>query len=283
MPDDRPTIAAVLADARRRLRGAGIEDADVSARRLVAATVGIAEQRLGFATEAVDDAARTTLDARIARRIAGEPTGRILGTRGFWRHDFGLGPDVLEPRPDTEAVVEAALAALPSSRQRPRIADVGTGSGAILVSLLAERPDALGLGIDIAPGAVAVARRNAETAGVADRALFAVGDFASALAPDFDLVVSNPPYIPTADLAGLPAEVRLHDPCRALDGGPDGLDPYRALCAEARRVLAPGGRLVLEIGAGAQAAVTAVAGAAGLGLAEARSDLGGHVRALVFG
>lgn len=283
MPDARPTVAAVLAEARRRLRAAGIEDADSSARRLVAATFGIAEQRLGFAAEAIDEAARRTLDARLARRIAGEPVGRILGVRGFWRHDFALGPDVLEPRPDTETVVEAALAALAEmGRQRPRIADIGTGSGAILVSLLAERPDALGLGIDIAPGAVAVARRNAQAAGVGDRALFAVADFAAALAPGFDLVVSNPPYIPTADLAGLPAEVR-HDPRRALDGGPDGLDPYRAVCAQARRVLAPGGRLVLEIGDGAAGGVSAVAGAAGLGLATARTDLGGHVRAMVFG
>lgn len=274
-------IAEIVAAVRKRLRDAAVAEAEIDARQLVAATFDVPLTRLGLAEVDADAALLATLDARVGRRIGGEPVGRILGERGFWSLTLALGPACLEPRPDTEAVVEAALAALPAPSGRTlRVADLGTGTGAILLAILVERPDAVGLGLDIAPGAVAVARANAERAGVAARALFAVGDYTAPLAPGFDLVVSNPPYIPSGEIAALPREVRLHDPVRALDGGVDGLDPYRRIFADAARVLCPGGPCVVEVGDGAGSDVAVLATASGLAFEAWRSDLRGHPRAL---
>lgn len=275
------TAGLLHADVRRRFRAAGLATADLDARLLVAAALGVAPGRLVLdADRPVEDGAAATAAAYAERRLAGEPVGRILGEREFWSLPFRLSAEVLEPRPDTETIVEAALATVPDRAAALAVADIGTGSGALLVALLSELPRAVGVGVDLAAGALATARGNADRNRVGDRALFVRGDFAAALAGGFDLVVSNPPYIPTAEIAGLDAEVRLHDPTLALDGGPDGIAPYRAIFAEAPRFLGRGGALVVEIGAGAAEDVAAAAVDAGLVVGPPRHDLEGRPRAL---
>lgn len=277
------TVGAILADVRRRFRAAGLATADLDARLLVASAAGLAPDRLVLdGDRPADAAARAGAEDHARRRLAGEPVGRILGVREFWSIPFRLGPDVLEPRPDTETVVEAALAAVAGCAGPLRIADLGTGSGAILVALLRERPDAVGVGVDIAAGALAVARRNAAEAGVGDRALFVRGDYAAALAPGFDLVVSNPPYICRGDIDALASEVRLHDPRRALDGGPDGLDAYRTIIGTIESVIGEDGALVVEAGDGQAGAIGALATLSGLCVEAIRQDLGGLDRAVTM-
>lgn len=219
--------------------------------------------------------------ALLVRRISGEPVARILGHREFWSLDFLLSPDTLVPRPDTETVVEEALALFPERDAPLRMLDLGTGSGAILAALLTERPSAIGLGVDRAEGAARTARDNLAHAGVVCRAAVMVGDWGAALAGGFDLVVSNPPYIEHRALANLPREVRLHDPALALDGGQDGLDAYRAIAADLQRLLVPGGAVVFELGAGQEADVAKILQTEGLVLSgPARCDLAGVPRAL---
>ncbi|WP_334176581.1 peptide chain release factor N(5)-glutamine methyltransferase [Pseudoxanthobacter sp.] len=273
------SAGALLHVIRTRFRAAGLETADLDARLLVAEALGIAPQRLIIdGTQAVSPQQAAVAEGFAARRLAGEPVGRIRGRRAFWGHEFRLTPDMLEPRPDTETVVEAALEAFPH-RDRPFVmADLGTGSGAILVAVLSERPAACGFGLDLAAGVPAGARANAEAAGVAGRALFLQGDFASPPFSGLDLVVSNPPYIPAAGIAGLAPEVRLHDPLRALAGGADGLDCYRALLPAAFAALKPGGWLIVEIGLGQEGDVGALAAAAGFAGPATRPDLSGRVR-----
>jgi release factor glutamine methyltransferase len=220
-----------------------------------------------------------------ARRLAREPVARILGRKEFWGLPFKLNGETLVPRPETETVVEAALAAIDDEDRRShalRIADLGTGSGALLLALLSELPSACGIGTDFSAGALGCARDNAAVLGLAARAAFVACDYASALAGPIDLLVANPPYVARDDIAALPGEVRDFDPRRALDGGPDGLDGYRAIAADARRLLAPAGVLVLELGFGQLSAVTSLLPAAGLAPAAMRQDLAGVVRALVI-
>jgi release factor glutamine methyltransferase len=231
----------------------------------------------------IDSAAREKLDAYAARRLAGEPVWRILGEREFWGLPFRLSPATLEPRPDSETLVEAALAALPERRDDAlSILDLGTGSGCLLIALLSEFRAARGVGVDLSEEACATARGNAVLNGVADRAAIRQGEWTRGLSQRFDLIVSNPPYIPTAEIATLSPAVREHDPLLALDGGDDGLACYRALAASLPDSLAPGGLAVLEIGAGQGPDVTALMDAAGLRFAGSRRDLGGHQRALLF-
>ena len=185
------------------------------------------------------------------RRLAGEPVARILGAKEFWGLPLQLSAATLVPRPDTETVVELALEMLraePDPKRRLRIADIGTGSGAILLALLSELPDAFGVGTDISVTALRTASSNAARLGFASRAAFVACDYAAALSEPFDLMVSNPPYIRSADIASLAIEVRDHDPIVALDGGADGLDAYRQLIPQAARRLAQGGVLVVEAG-----------------------------------
>ena len=222
------------------------------------------------------DSPHPGLEALTARRAAREPVSRIVGRREFWSRDFLLTPDVFDPRPDSETVVEAALATVPSFRT---VLDLGTGSGCLLAALLAERPEARGLGIDRSPGACRAARRNLEGL----PAVVAAGDWARAVAGRFDLVVSNPPYIPSAEIAALMPEVRDHDPRLALDGGADGLGAYRAILGDLPRLLSPGGTAVLELGFGQAEAIAAFAGTAGLRVVDIRADLGGIPRAMVLG
>jgi release factor glutamine methyltransferase len=218
------------------------------------------------------------------RRLAGEPVARILGTKEFWGLPLQISAATLVPRPDTETVVELALEMLraePHPERRLRIADIGTGSGAILLALLSELTDAYGIGTDVSVAALRIARRNAACLGFASRAAFIACDFAAALSESFDLMVSNPPYIRSADIAGLAIEVRDHDPLMALDGGADGLDAYRALIPQAARRLAPGGILVVEAGHDQSGDIEELMTAAGLTQQKPpKADLAGIRRAV---
>jgi release factor glutamine methyltransferase len=218
------------------------------------------------------------------RRLAGEPVARILGHKEFWGLPLQLSPATLVPRPDTETVVELALEMLRNdgtSRRPLRIADLGTGSGAILLALLSELPDGYGVGTDVSPAALATARANAARLGFASRAAFIACDYAAALSGPLDLIVSNPPYIRSAEIADLATEVRDHDPRLALDGGADGLDAYRALVPQAARLLAPGGVLAVEVGHDQSGELEGLMTAAGLTLGgPAKADLAGIPRAV---
>jgi release factor glutamine methyltransferase len=211
---------------------------------------------------------------------------RIIGHKEFWGLPLRLNADTLLPRPETETVVEAALAAVDAGHRRSRamrIADLGTGSGALLIALLSELPGAVGVGTDISIAALDCARGNAQALGLRARAAFVACDYGAALAGEVDLLVSNPPYVARGDIATLQSEVRDFDPRRALDGGPDGLDGYRAIAADAQRLLSPEGILVLELGQGQLGAVTALFAAAGLAPAAPKNDLSGVARALILG
>jgi release factor glutamine methyltransferase len=278
--------AATVGEARRAaaaaLRRKGLDTPDLDARLLVGHALGLDHAGLVSAGERpLTRAEAERLDAALARRLAREPVARILGVKEFWSLSLAVSPDVLVPRPETETVVEAALAAVARDRAL-RIADLGTGSGAILLALLAELPAADGIGTDRSVAALSVARRNAQRLGLAARACFVACDYGDAIAGACDLVVSNPPYIATADITPLAPEVREFDPHLALDGGADGLAAYRTIAADAARLLAPGGWLAVEVGAGQAEPVAALFRRNGLILpAPPRHDLAGHPRVVV--
>lgn len=267
------------------LRTQGADSAELDARLLTGAALGLDLTGLISAAKRILTSSEATQLTRFAqRRIDGEPVARILGMKEFWGLPLQLSPDTLVPRPDTETIVEAALECLDATGPRDRplvIADLGTGSGAILLALLSELTNATGIATDISPGALRMARFNAAQLGLIERAHFIVCDYASALAGGFDLIVSNPPYIPSADIASLDIEVRDHDPRRALDGGDDGLDAYWTIVPEAARLLVPGGLLVVEVGHDQSDAVAGLMAASGLILpAPPKADLGGIRRAV---
>ena len=267
-----------------RLRDGGIEGAELDARVLLAHALGRGATMLVAATEErVPAESVERIDQFVGRRLAGEPVARVVGHREFWSRDFRLGSDTLVPRPESETIVEAALAAFPDRDARLRVLDLGVGCGALLAAILLERPRAFGVGVDRSANALAVARANLAALGLSDRAALLCGDWAASVGTKFDLVVANPPYIRTGDIARLALEVREHDPIFALDGGPDGLVAYRAIVAELSRVLTPSGVAVLELGKDQETAVAALACAGGLtvnGLAQC--DLSGIKRALVL-
>lgn len=260
---------------------AGFDTPRAEARRVLLLALGIDPAELLSHPDRPLGAAAERLAACHARRLAHEPISRIAAEREFYGRPFRLSVDTLDPRADSECVVEAALAAL-AGRPAPRLLDLGTGSGILLLTLLAERPDATGLATDLHPGALAAASANAAALGLSERAEFRQADWLDGIEGPFDLVISNPPYIPTADLAGLDPEVRCYDPRRALDGGADGLDAYRRLAEGALAVLAEGGALVVEHGAGQRAAVMTIFADAGFAPETCMEDLGGRDRAIVF-
>ena len=280
-----PTVEAARRALAARLKIAATDSADLDARLLTGHALGLDLTGLILAAQrqlTPDESARLAEFAR--RRLAGEPVARIVGEKEFWGLPLQLSSATLVPRPDTETVVELALELVRAggNPDRPlRIADLGTGSGAILLALLSELPAAQGFGTDISQAALQTARANAARAGLSDRATFIACDYASGLAGPFDLIVSNPPYIRSADIDGLATEVRNHDPPAALDGGPDGLDAYRALIPQAAGLLAPGAALVVEAGEGQSAQIQALMTAAGLMPEIApKADLAGIPRAV---
>ncbi len=278
--------AATIAQARRaaadRLRARGLDSPDLDARLLVGHALGLDHAALvARSAQRLTVAEAERLEAILTRRLASEPVARILGTKEFWSLPLRVTSDVLVPRPETETVVEAVLAV--AERGRPlRIADLGVGSGAILLGLLSELPAAVGVGTDRDARALGVARDNAQRLGLAGRAGFVACDFGTALAGGCDVVVSNPPYIATPQIAALAPEVREHDPRPALDGGPDGLAAYRAIAADTARMLAAGGWLAVEIGIGQAEPVSAILAAHGLAVVgPPRRDLAGHPRVVM--
>ena len=276
-----------VAQARRVLAGqfrqAGLDTPELDARLLTGHALELDQTGLAVAPgRRLTDAQARVLAALAARRLAGEPVARIVGIKEFWGLPFTIADATLVPRPETETVVEAALEALHRDGPRARalrIADLGTGSGALLIALLSELPNATGVGTDLSREALAVARANAARNAVLARAQFVACDYGAALRGGFDLVVCNPPYVRSGDIAALAAEVR-HDPRRALDGGADGLDGYRALASQARTLLAPHGHLVVELGVGQEAAVAGLFRHGQLMPSPARADLAGIPRAL---
>jgi release factor glutamine methyltransferase len=277
------TRAAALALARQAFVEAKLDTPDLDARLLLAEALQIDVIEITVRPDvALGPQAAERLAGFACRRLTREPVGRILGRREFWGLPFDLSPETLEPRPDTETVVETALSLVPDRQAALRLLDLGTGSGCLLVALLHELPQATGIGIDRSLGALATARRNAARNGVAERTAFVASDWAAALRGRFDLVVSNPPYIASPDLEGLAPEVREHDPMAALDGGNDGLVAYRIIFAGTPALLAPGGMLVVEIGSSQEQAVRNLAGAAGLEVIRVSHDLGGHPRAVAL-
>lgn len=265
------TVAAALAAAAARIGGASPRlDAEV----LLAHCLGVDRGTLILRSDLRIEP--QAFDRLVDRRAVGEPIAYIIGRREFWSLDLAVTPDVLIPRPDSETLIEAALATLP--RPPARILDLGTGSGALLLAALSEWPAATGLGIDASPTALAVARGNADRLGFGDRAAFALGDWGQGLVERFDLILCNPPYVESA--ADLSPEVR-REPATALFAGAEGLDEYRRLVPQLPGLLAPGGIAVVEIGHTQAMAVLDLAAASGL-RGDVRRDLGGHDRCLVL-
>jgi release factor glutamine methyltransferase len=271
----------------QRFRARGLGTPDLDARILVGHALGLDHAALMRAGERRLEAADIArIEALEARRLCREPIARITGTKEFWGLPFKITPDVLVPRPETETVVEEALAAVDRTGPRSRalrIADLGVGSGAILIALLAELPNAYAIGTDRDPAALMLARDNARRLGVAARAAFVACDFGAGVAPPCDLVVTNPPYIRTDEIAELEADVREFDPRSAIDGGRDGLAAYRVIAIHARHILAPGAHLIAEIGKGQGEPVAALLAAAGFGGIKIAPDLAGMPRVVVAG
>jgi release factor glutamine methyltransferase len=263
------------------LRAAGCDEAEADARLLAAEAFGLTPaQLIGGGSDEASSEERKRLEGFTARRAAGEPTARILGRREFWGLTFQLSPETLVPRPDSETLVETALREMDPRDRRFLALDLGTGSGCLLLAILSERPYAIGLGVDLSPAAARTARDNAEALGLGSRAFFAAGSWGEAVGRRFDLVVSNPPYIPRGDIAALDREVRAHDPALALDGGLDGLRAYRTIASGLRALLKPDGVAVIELGVGQTADVSALFRAAGFVAVGATPDLAGVPRAL---
>ena len=273
------SLGEALAQSTRVLAEAGVEQPGREARLIASHLIGASVTALSDAGRPVDAAALATL---VARRAAREPLALITGRRGFWTLDLAVSPDTLVPRPDSETLIEAALASFPSRERVRSVLDLGTGTGCLLLAALSEFPAAWGLGIDVSPSACRLAAGNADACGLADRAWFAAGDWCRAVLGTFDLVLCNPPYIATADLAQLMPEVRLHEPGRALDGGSSGLAAYTQILPGLPALLTSGGLAILELGQGQEADVLALAEQAGLTHMMTRSDLGRVARALVL-
>jgi release factor glutamine methyltransferase len=277
------TVGAVLEAAVARLAEAGIERAHAEARLLLEAATGLSRAAvIGFPERTIDAIALGVFDAMLGRRCSHEPASRILGRREFWSLSFEVSPATLDPRPDSETLVSAVLAQIGDRAAALSIIDFGTGTGCLLLAILSELPNAEGTGIDLSDEAVEVAQRNATALGLERRARFIRDDWARSVPGQFDVVVSNPPYIETQAIDGLAPEVARYDPRAALDGGTDGLAAYLALLPQAKRLLKPGGFVALEIGQGQGPAIRNLARVAGLSESGGASDLAGIERCLLF-
>jgi release factor glutamine methyltransferase len=279
------TVEAARRILAARFKFGAIDSAELDARMLVGAALGLDLTGLiAAAARPVTPPESARLEDFARRRLAGEPVARILGIKEFWGLPLRLSSATLVPRPDTETVVELALEIWRSERdpdRQPNIADIGTGSGALLLALLSELPEACGIGTDISLAALQTARSNAAHLGFTPRATFVACNYAAALSGVFHLIVSNPPYIRSAEVANLASEVRDYDPPAALDGGADGLVAYRTLIPQAARLLAPRGTLVVEAGFGQSGPIQQLMAEAGLTLeGPPKADLAGVPRAV---
>lgn len=272
------TLAEMKTYMRRQFRSAGLDTPDIDARLLLQFAGGwsAADLITGSDTDLPSEI-EETLRELTARRLGGEPVDHILGTREFYGRAFNISKDVLSPRPETEGLVDLALKAL-QGIDHPAIADLGTGSGAIVISILSERPSARGLAVDISEAALKVATGNARRHGVQDRVTFLQSRWFDKVTDRFDIIVSNPPYITDAAMTALSPEVKLYDPDISLRGGTDGLSAYRMLTDRAQDYLKPGGQLITEIGYDQGQAVTEMFRRAGFKDIVLHQDLSGHDR-----
>jgi release factor glutamine methyltransferase len=276
------TRGSLIVKAAAALAAAGFEEPRRQARRLVAEALAIPESALfGNPDRAVDQQQISWVRAISDRMVAGEPLSRILERREFWGLEFALSADTLDPRPETETVIEAVLRRK-LDRERPlHLLDLGTGTGCLLLALLSEFPASTGIGIDIAEGAIRTAVRNSVSLGLGGRARFFVGDWTNALLGKFDAIVANPPYIASKTIPLLPREVACHDPWRALDGGEDGLRSYPKIAEAAQKLLCRDGILATEIGAGQADAVALILEVNGLLVEGVEKDLAGIARCMI--
>ncbi len=277
----RARAGELLARAGTTLDEAGGPDPRRDALLLLAHALGV--DRLGLLALGRDAPVEADgFERLLERRARREPLAFIIGRQGFWTLELAVSPDTLIPRADSEALVEALLAARPDRGSVTRLLDLGTGTGCLLLAALSEYPGAWGVGVDLSASACRLAASNARTTGLAARSAVVCGDWTTSIRGSFDVIVSNPPYIPTPDLPGLMPEVARHEPARALDGGIDGLGAYRTLLPAMASLLAPGGLCVLEVGAGQAEDVVELGRAAGLRPAGTRADLGGITRAVLL-
>lgn len=275
MPDT-PTIGTQLNAAQARLKSAGVDTPRLDAILLLAEATGWSEDLIRSRPETPVPADRAaTFEAMLQRRLRREPVSKILGRREFWSLEFRTSRDVLDPRADSETLVSAVLAAIPDRNVALRIVDFGTGSGCLLLSLLRELPSATGVGIDVSPPALAVARENADRFALSSRCLFRLGSWGKGIEGTFDILISNPPYIESGVVPGLEPEVADYDPLLALDGGVDGLDAYRALIPDMARLASKGAFAALEVGMGQDVAVSRLLGESGFGEIAVMPDLSG--------
>ncbi len=282
-PNNAATLGDLMTEAVAALRDAGIDNARMDARILLSDAAGVDSSRIAaWPEDIVADDKSTKFRDMIARRLKREPVSRILGQRDFWRHSFKLSPETLDPRPDSETIVELALDWL-EDRDAPTVLDFGTGTGCLLLSIIGDLQNARGLGVDISQGAVACARQNADQLGYGGQVEFRVSDWDQAVTDDertegFDLVVSNPPYITRDEMDDLSPEVSRFDPRLALTDEGDGLGAYRILSRVAFGLVKPAGFVIFEIGQGQENAVARLLVEAGFVGVEYREDLGGIVR-----
>ncbi|HEX6101956.1 MAG TPA: peptide chain release factor N(5)-glutamine methyltransferase [Alphaproteobacteria bacterium] len=277
------TVEAWLGRAARLLAEAGVEEPRLEARILLAGAAGWPPASI-FARrgERLADETARRAGAMLDRRRRRQPAAQILGRREFWGLEFEVTPNVLDPRPDTETLVSAALGRIGNRAAPLRVLDLGTGTGCLLLAFLNELPNAQGLGVDLSPAAVRLAGANAARLGLSGRARFAIGDWGGGLVEEFDVILSNPPYIPSGEIAGLQPEVARWEPWLALDGGADGLDAYRRLAPHLVRLLHPAGFAAVEVGSTQAAAVGSVFARSGLHLLHCARDLAGRERCLLL-
>ncbi|MET0874273.1 MAG: peptide chain release factor N(5)-glutamine methyltransferase [Pseudolabrys sp.] len=280
-------MSEALHHVAQSFRTGGVEEAEADARVLIGHALRLDRARLIAQSDLILEAREVTVISALAtRRLRREPVSRIVGQKEFWSLPISVTPDVLVPRPETETVVEAALDFVMRSGlrlERLQVLDIGTGSGALLLALLNELKNAIGTGTDVSSAALDVASANAASCRLDSRCNFVVCDIATGVEGPFDLIVSNPPYIAHDEIETLAPEVRDYDPQVALDGGQDGLDAYRSIAGDAKRILAPGGRLFVELGAGQDEQVRALFTKAGLSPGIPRKDLAGIPRVLGAG
>jgi release factor glutamine methyltransferase len=277
------TLGDLLTDGAVRLAKAGIDGAAREVRLLLQAAAGIPiATQIAFPERTIEIAAAARFDVLLERRARREPMAHILGQREFWSLAFKVTADTLDPRPDSETLVQAVLDQLPDRSAALRLIDFGTGTGCLLLALLHELPNATGAGVDVSAAALAVATENANALGLAQRTSFHRSDWDDGLDSGFDIVLSNPPYIPSEDIAGLQPEIASYEPRLALDGGPDGLDAYRRLGPATARLLVPDGLAAFEIGIGQGESVRRIMAAAGLRHITTARDLAAVERSLLF-
>ncbi|HJQ60478.1 MAG TPA: peptide chain release factor N(5)-glutamine methyltransferase [Vineibacter sp.] len=277
-----PTVGELVHSVAQRLEDAGIAEGRLEARLMFGeATDWSLEKIVAERDAAVPSDVVARIERLAARRLAREPMSHILGWREFWSLRFKITADVLTPRPDSETLVAAVLEAIPDRSARLRLLDLGVGSGCLLLALLHELPNATGVGVDRSARALVVARQNARSLGLAERAELRAGDWGEGVEEVFDVVVSNPPYVPSDDIETLDPEVSEHEPWLALDGGADGLDCYRRLVGELGYLVRPGGLVALEVGKGQSQTVSRLVRAAGFRALSIHNDLAGIARVVL--